>query len=86
MHSCFWREIWIWHVIKSVVSSAKKIQFFSISDLILDLCEQHKQKIKINVGLDLLFHGNTNSDTGNFATGCILKLELQLKTNEFVWP
>ena len=65
---------------------SKKIQFFSISDLILDLCEQHKQKIKINVGLDLLFHGNTNSDTGNFATGCILKLELQLKTNEFVWP
>ena len=65
---------------------SKKIQFFSVSDLILDLCEQYKQKIKINLGLDLLFHGNTNSDTGNFATGCILKLELQLKTNEFVWP
>ena len=29
----------------------KKIQFFSISDLILDLCEQHKQKIQFNLCL-----------------------------------
>ena len=29
----------------------KKIQFFSISYLILDLCEQHKQKIQFNLCL-----------------------------------